>query len=181
MNELNLLLKTIHFSAQKHRDQRRKGATQAPYINHPLEVAHLLSEVGKIDDVEILMAAILHDTIEDTKTTAEEIESLFGKNVLGYVLEVTDDKSLEKFERKRLQVENAPHKSPQAKAIKLADKICNVRDIVLAPPANWTVERQREYLLWTEKVVHGVRGTNSALEALYDKVLAEGKQALNIQ
>jgi len=180
MNDVHLLLKAARFSAEKHRDQRRKDSYASPYINHPLQVAETLASVGGVEDVSLLMAALLHDTVEDTGTRPEEIEAEFGAEVLFLVMEVTDDKSLPKPERKRLQVEHAPHKSHRAKLLKLADKICNVGDILHTPPADWSLQRRREYLLWTEQVVAGLRGASPRLERRYDELLAEGKQALGL-
>ncbi len=180
MNDVHLLLKAARFSAEKHRDQRRKDSHASPYINHPLQVAETLASVGGVEDVSLLVAALLHDTVEDTGTRPEEIEAEFGAEVLFLVMEVTDDKSLPKPERKRLQVEHAPHKSHRAKLLKLADKICNVNDILNTPPADWSLQRRREYLLWTEQVVAGLRGASPRLERRYDELLAEGKQALGL-
>ena len=175
-----LILKALRFSAEKHKDQRRKGANASPYINHPIEVTEILWRLGEVRDTNLLLAAILHDTIEDTDTTADEIKAEFGEEVLSIVLEVTDDKSLPKQRRKQLQVENAPHKSPKAKLLKLADKISNVREIVSSPPKDWSLERKQEYLLWTEKVVAGLRGVNEKLESHYDSLLRDGKRSLGI-
>ena len=180
MNDVHLLLKAARFSAEKHRDQRRKDSHASPYINHPLQVAETLASIGGVEDVSLLVAALLHDTVEDTGTRPEEIEADFGAEVLFLVMEVTDDKSLPKPERKRLQVEHAPHKSHRAKLLKLADKICNVNDILNTPPADWSLQRRREYLLWTEQVVAGLRGASPRLERRYDELLAEGKQALGL-
>ena len=180
MKDIHLLLKAARFSAEKHRDQRRKDSHASPYINHPLQVAETLASVGGVEDVSLLVAALLHDTVEDTGTRPEEIETEFGAEVLFLVMEVTDDKSLPKPERKRLQVEHAPHKSHRAKLLKLADKICNVNDILNTPPADWSLQRRREYLLWTEQVVAGLRGASPRLERRYDELLAEGKQALGL-
>lgn len=174
------LLEAIRFSAEKHRNQRRKDSEQSPYINHPIEVTQLLWEVGKVRDRDVLLAAVLHDTVEDTDTRPDEISERFGEQVLSFVMEVTDDKSLPKKERKRLQVEHAPHISFGAKLIKLADKACNVRNLVTMPPKNWSLKRRQEYLLWTEKVVVGLRGTNAALEEYYDHELASGKMLLGM-
>jgi len=174
------LLEALRFSAEKHRNQRRKDNEKSPYINHPIEVTQLLWEVGGVRDVDVLLAAILHDTVEDTETRPEEISGRFGENVLSLVMEVTDDKSLPKQERKRLQIEHALHKSDGAKLIKLADKSCNVRNLVTMPPADWSLERRQEYLLWSEKVVAGLRGTNAALEEYYDHELSSGKMLLGI-
>ena len=175
-----LLLKAIRFSADRHRHQRRKDNAQSPYINHPIEVAQFLWDVGGVRDVNVLLAAVLHDTIEDTRTLPDEISDIFGDEVLSLVLEVTDDKSLPKADRKRLQIETAPDKSYGAKLIKLSDKSCNMRDLVTMPPENWSLERRYEYLLWTEQVVAGLRGTNAALEEYYDHELASGKALLGI-
>lgn len=174
-NHLGQFLTAIHFSAEKHRHQRRKDPDASPYINHPIQVAELLWRVGQIRDVSVIIAAVLHDTIEDTETSSEEIASQFGEDILSVVLEVTDDKSLPKSERKRLQIEHASMISPKAKLIKLADKTCNVRDVTYSPPRGWNLERRVEYLDWTEKVVNGLRGVNPTLEAYYDQILKEGR------
>ncbi len=175
-----LLLKALRFSAEKHRDQRRKDSNHSPYINHPIQVAELLWEVGNVRDAATLIAAVLHDTIEDTDATAEEIEALFGAEVAALVLEVSDDRSLPQAVRKQLQIEHAPHISPKAKLIKIADKACNLSDIVLSPPPDWSPQRRREYVLWGERVVAGLRGVNPALEADYDARLSEAKRLLGL-
>lgn len=169
------MLRAIHFAADKHKDQRRKGVEASPYVNHPIEVAELLASVGQVRDLDLLQAAVLHDTVEDTETTPEELERAFGPRVRSIVAEVTDDKSLEKAERKRLQVEHAPHMSPEAKQLKLVDKICNVRDVAVHPPKGWDLVRRREYLDWTELVVKGCRDVNEALEREYDAALREAR------
>ncbi len=174
------LLGAIRFAAEKHRDQRRKGAGHAPYINHPIAVAEILWRVGGIRDEVTLQAAILHDTVEDTDTTPEELEKLFGVEVHNVVMEATDDKSLPKVERKRLQVSQASHKSVRARAVKIADKISNLGDIIRTPPPDWTAKRIREYVLWSEQVVDGLRGHHPALEAAYDAVLVEAKKSLGL-
>jgi guanosine-3',5'-bis(diphosphate) 3'-pyrophosphohydrolase len=172
-----LLLEAVAFAAEKHRNQRRKDEDASPYINHPIALASLLKREG-VDDVAVLCAALLHDTIEDTETTAGELRARFGDLVTSIVLEVTDDRNLDKAERKRLQVAHAHELSARARLVKLADKICNVHDIVAAPPANWTVARKREYLEWAKDVVDRVRGTHPGLEAIFDDVYAEGVRAL---
>jgi guanosine-3',5'-bis(diphosphate) 3'-pyrophosphohydrolase len=172
-HHLSLLFRALAFAAEKHRDQRRKGAHASPYINHPIEVARLLCEEGGISDPVVLMAAILHDTIEDTSATAAELRAQFGEDVTGVVLEVTDDKSLEKSERKTLQVEHAPQLSSRAKLVKLADKTANVRDVLSAPPVGWPLARRQEYFEWAKRVVDGLRGTNVALEAAFDAAYAQ--------
>jgi (p)ppGpp synthase/HD superfamily hydrolase len=175
--DFTLFLKALRFATIKHQNQLRKDGT-TPYIIHPIEVTQILWETGAVRDLATLLAALLHDTIEDTGTQPEEIQQEFGQEVLSLVQEVTDDKSLPKAERKRLQVEHAPHKSPRARQIKIADKINNIQAITHTPPKDWPYQRKHEYLEWSEKVVHGLRGHNPALEALYDQVLAEAYQAL---
>lgn len=172
------LLTALHFAADKHRDQRRKDEEASPYINHPIEVAELLARVGGVTDLVTLQGAILHDTIEDTNTTGEELEAAFGSEVRKVVEEVTDDNTLDKADRKRLQIEHAPHVSIRAKHIKLADKIANVRSVTQTPPAKWPLSRRKEYLDWTEQVIAGVRGSNAPLENFYDEILARGREAL---
>ena len=172
-----LLLRAVAFAAEKHRRLRRKDAEASPYINHPIELASLLKEEG-VSDVVVLCAALLHDTIEDTETSADELEAHFGPEIAAVVLEVTDDKTLLKSERKRLQVEHAGSISNRAKLVKLADKICNVRDIAHSPPATWPLERKQAYLAWAKDVVDNLRGTHAGLERQFDAAYAEGIAAL---
>lgn len=172
------LLAALEFAAERHRDQRRKGREASPYINHPIAVTRLLAEVGNVSDPVLLQAAILHDTVEDTETTLDELEARFGPEVRRVVEEVTDDKSLPKLERKRLQIEHAPQRSNRAKQLKVADKSSNLIDIAHRPPENWTPERKQEYFDWAERVVEGCRGVNSALETRFDEVLGEARESL---
>lgn len=172
------ILKAISFAANKHRNQRRKDSDASPYINHPIAVANVLASEGNVDDERILLGAILHDTVEDTETTFADLTDNFGIEIADIVREVTDDKSRPKARRKELQIEHAPHASNHAKQIKIADKICNIRDILQAPPADWSVERKQEYLEWTNKVVEGCRGVNQCLDLVYDDVFNEGKSLL---
>ena len=178
MNNLNKLLQAASFAAQKHTNQKRKGSNQEPYINHPLEVANLLANVGNVDDLDVLIAAILHDTIEDTGVTKDELAGLFGETVSGYVAEVTDDKSLPKAERKRLQIEPAPHLSHGAKLVKLVYKISNITDVTNNPPADWDLKRRQEYVDWGVAVVAGLRGANAELESYFDKLVEEAKRRI---
>ena len=178
MDDVATLLDAIHFAADKHRYQRRKDPDSTPYINHPLSLAELLARVGGVRDPVVLIAAVLHDTVEDTKTTFDEIEARYGAEVRGVVAEVTDDKTLAKPVRKEQQVEHAAHASPRAKLVKLADKICNVMDVTDHAPPDWQRERRSEYLDWSARVVDGCRGTNAVLEAEFDRVLARGREVL---
>ncbi|MBI1943586.1 MAG: bifunctional (p)ppGpp synthetase/guanosine-3',5'-bis(diphosphate) 3'-pyrophosphohydrolase [Betaproteobacteria bacterium] len=167
-NGLALLLRALAFAAHKHRDQRRKDAEASPYINHPIALAEVLAGEGGVADVEVLAAALLHDTIEDTATTGEELRAQFGRRIAAMVEEVTDDKALAKAERKRLQIEHAAELSAGAKLVKLADKICNLRDVAERPPAKWDLERRREYFDWARQVIDRLRGTHPGLEAAFD-------------
>ena len=167
------LLIAVDFAARQHRDQRRKDVEATPFINHPIRVATLLAGSGGVKDVATLQAALLHDTIEDTDTTPEELDDLFGPEVRMLVQEVTDDKSLPQAERKRLQIAHAPSLSPKARLIKLADKIANVTDVTESAPSSWQVERKSAYLDWAESVVAAIRGSNAALELLFDKLVSE--------
>ncbi len=169
---IGLLVKAVAFAADKHRTQRRKDADASPYINHPIALANVLANEGGITDVVVLSAAVLHDTIEDTNTTAEELTAIFGPKITATVLDVTDDKALDKHVRKQRQIEHAPHISREAKLVKLADKICNLRDILASPPADWSPERKQGYFDWAAKVVAGVRGVHPELEAVFDGLLA---------
>lgn len=169
---IGVFVKAVAFAADKHRTQRRKDADASPYINHPIALANVLANEGGVTDVVVLSAAVLHDTIEDTNTTAEELTAIFGAKITATVLDVTDDKSLDKHVRKQRQIEHAPHISKEAKLVKLADKICNLRDILASPPADWSPERKQGYFDWAAKVVAGVRGVHPELEALFDGLLA---------
>jgi guanosine-3',5'-bis(diphosphate) 3'-pyrophosphohydrolase len=166
--ELALLFRALAFAAHKHRDQRRKDAEASPYINHPIALAEVLAGEGGIADVEVLAAALLHDTIEDTATTAEELRAEFGARIAAMVEEVTDDQNLPKADRKRLQIEHAAALSPGAKLVKLADKICNLRDVADRPPAKWDLQRRQEYFEWAKRVIDGLRGAHPGLEAAFD-------------
>lgn len=173
-NDLILILNAASFAADKHRGQRRKDAEASPYINHPLALADILAREGGVEDATVIAAALLHDTVEDTETSIEEIEARFGKRVASMVAEVTDDKSLPKEERKRLQVVKSASKSPGAKLVKLADKTANLRDLLATPPADWSAERRMQYFEWAREVVEGLRGCNAALEAAFDEAHRRG-------
>ncbi len=166
------LLRALDLAATKHRDQRRKDQPKSPYINHPIAVARLLWECGVHDETAVL-AGVLHDTIEDTSTTRDELAGIFGAEVADVVAEVTDDKSLPKARRKELQVEHAPHMSRAAKLVKLADKTCNVRDVIDSPP-DWPLERRQQYLAWAKQVVDGLRDASPELAARFDAQHSRG-------
>ena len=166
--DLALLLKALSFAAYKHRDQRRKDAEASPYINHPIALAQVLAAEGGVTDIEVLAVALLHDTIEDTDTTDEELRREFGGRIAAIVAEVTDDTALPKADRKRLQIEHAAQLSDAAKLVKLADKICNLRDVADRPPAKWDLQRRQEYFEWAKRVIDGLRGANPKLEAAFD-------------
>ena len=172
------LLGALHFAAHKHRLQRRKDPGEPAYINHPIQVAEVISRVGGVSDLATLQAAILHDTVEDTETTFDDLEELFGREVADLVMEVSDDKGLPKEERKQLQIEHAPELSPKAKHIKIADKISNITHVAYSPPEGWSKERRTEYLDWSVRVVDGCRGTNEALEAHFDESVLECRGVL---
>jgi guanosine-3',5'-bis(diphosphate) 3'-pyrophosphohydrolase len=170
---LALLLKALTFAAHKHRDQRRKDAQASPYINHPIALADVLVNEAGVSDVKVLCAALLHDTIEDTETTPEELEREFGREIAEIVMELTDNKMLKKRTRKRMQIAHAASASREAKLVKLADKICNLRDVTARPPANWDLARRREYFDWAKTVVDRLRGADPRLEAAFDRAYAQ--------
>lgn len=169
--DLPLVLRALEFAAEKHRGQVRKNAGATPYIHHPIALASLLWETG-VHDAETLAAAILHDTIEDTPATHAEIAGRFGKEIADIVAEVSDDKALSKPQRKQAQIDHAAHLSSRARLVKLADKTCNLRDMAENPPAGWSIERKREYFDWAKSVVDRIRGSDPALEALFDQAYA---------
>lgn len=167
---ITLVLKAVSFAAHKHKNQRRKDAIASPYINHPIALASVLREEGGVGDPDVIAAALLHDTIEDTETTPEELRGQFGDRIAEIVAEVTDTKWIEKHSRKRLQISKAGNASEAARLVKLADKICNLRDIIASAPAGWSAERKREYFNWAKEVVDQLRGTNAKLERRFDRL-----------
>ena len=170
--DLAVVIDALGFAARKHRDQRRKDHAASPYINHPIALVEVLCNEAGVRDPAVLCAALLHDTIEDTQTTAAELEAVFGMDVCAIVLEVTDDRSLTKAERKRAQVERAGRVSREARLVKLADKICNLRDVASSPPVGWDLARRQAYFDWALEVVDRLRGTHAGLEALFDAAFA---------
>lgn len=173
-----LVARAADFAARRHVGQVRKGVAREPYLNHLAEVAALLAETADAPDACLVAAGWLHDTIEDTATEREELAECFGEEIAGVVAEVTDDKSLPKAERKRLQIETAPHKSPRAKALKIADKISNVRSLIVSPPDDWERDRLIDYVDWAVEVVKGCRGVNPRLDQLFDQTVAEARKTL---
>ncbi|MDH5392468.1 MAG: HD domain-containing protein [Gammaproteobacteria bacterium] len=169
---MKLLLKALAFAAHKHKDQRRKDVDASPYINHPISLANILCNEAHIVDIETICGALLHDTVEDTDTTQGELENEFGIIISDIVMEVTDDKLLAKAERKLQQIEHAAQASDKAKLVKLADKISNLRDIVINPPPSWSLERKQQYFDWAKQVIDRVRGVHPGLEAIFDETYA---------
>ncbi|MDY6874495.1 MAG: HD domain-containing protein [Chloroflexota bacterium] len=175
------ILEAAIFAAKKHQGQVRKDHHGSPYVTHPMTVAKVLVEIGGIHDTQTLVAAILHDTIEDTPTTKDDLREKFGKDVLGIVMEVTDDKRLPKLERKRQQVVHAPTLSLPARLIKLGDKLVNCREILKSPPMDWDLTRRRNYIQWGADVLAQIRGTNAALENAFDAMLANAEAELDFK
>jgi (p)ppGpp synthase/HD superfamily hydrolase len=171
------VLKAAETAARWHASQKSKGTAGAPYINHLLEVASLVAEATSAKDPNLILAALLHDAIEDQDIEREEIARRFGKDVAALVAEVTDDKSLPSKERKHLQVQHAPRKSRRAKILKLADKVSNVRSIAADPP-DWSARRRLAYVQWGREVVAGLRGTSAQLESLFDEAAREAEEAI---
>ncbi len=169
MNSLNELIKALAFASAKHRDQRRKDVCASPYINHPIQLVDVLTNEAGVTDINVLQAAVLHDTIEDTKTTKEELQQHFGQRICNIVLEVSDDGNLCRNERKQAQISDAAELSNEAKLVKLADKICNLRDVADNPPAGWNVHRRQEYFDWALAVIDGLRGIHPGLESIFDE------------
>jgi len=168
VSDIEKLARAYDFAAARHAGQPRKGEAAEPYINHLTEVARLVAEATGGADADLVIAAVLHDTVEDTNTTPDELTALFGPRVAGLVAEVTDDKTLPKAERKRLQIEHAGHASAGAKIIKIADKTSNLRALASSPPVGWAAQRKAEYLDWAVQVVARCRGVNAWLEAEFD-------------
>jgi (p)ppGpp synthase/HD superfamily hydrolase len=177
-SDVEKLARAAAFAAEKHTGQVRKGEAREPYVNHVIEVAEMLARASGGRDVELVIGGLLHDTIEDGGATHAEVAAIFGVVVADLVAEVTDDKSLPKAERKRLQALHAAHKSPRAKQLKLADKTSNLRALASSPPADWPLARQREYVDWARSVAAGLRGANAWLEDQFDQAAAEAERAI---
>ena len=170
--ELKILLKALAFAAHKHKDQRRRDVAASPYINHPISLADILCNEAHVTDIETICAALLHDTVEDTETTAEELGREFGNAIRDIVMEVTDDETLPKSERKQAQIDHGTRLSPKARLVKLADKISNLRDVANNSPADWSLARRQAYFDWAHNVVDQIRGVHPGLEAMFDEVYA---------
>ena len=177
-SDVLLVMRAADFAARRHSDQRRKGAAREPYTNHLAEVAALLAEAMDGEDGALIAAGLLHDTLEDTETEYEELQAIFGADVAKLVSEVTDDKSLPKVERKRLQIETAAKKSKRARLIKIADKTSNLRTIAASPPEDWSAARSIEYIDWAEQVVNRCRGLNEKLERAFDAAVVNARAAI---
>src|SRR5262249_27471209 len=178
MKEWLLVLKAADAAARWHVHHRRKGPAEEPYINHLLEVAMLVANATGGTDTNLVIAALLHDAIEDCEVPRELIAETFGEDVAALVAEVTDDKSLPKAVRKDKQVETASNKSPRAKVLKLADKLSNLRAVALSPASDWSVKRRLEYIQWSKRVLEGLRGANPALEAECDEAAEAAERSL---
>ena len=169
---MNLILKATKFSALKHQNQKRKDG-KTPYIIHPISVAMILAEIGGVDDKEILSAALLHDTIEDTDTSAQELDKEFGPRIRIIVEELTDNNQLTFSQRKQMQIDNAPHLSKDATLVKIADKISNVSDVIENPPSEWNQKRCNKYVDWAEAVMNNCQKVNQDLENHFFELLKE--------
>lgn len=175
MHKLNLIAAALEFAAFKHRDQRRKDQVASPYINHPISIMNILINEAQIEDPNVIIAALLHDTIEDTETTPEEIEKHFGSFICKIVEEVTDNKNHSRSERKSQQIEHAPYLSSEAAMVKIADKISNLRDITKSPPTHWSSERKIEYREWAQKVVKNIRNPHPKLLIIFEQTISDSK------
>jgi (p)ppGpp synthase/HD superfamily hydrolase len=174
MNEIMRITAALDFAAQTHVKQKRKGEAGEPYVNHLSDVANRLAIATEGTDADLVMAGLLHDTVEDQGVTYAELEQRFGKDVADLVHEVTDDKRLPKAERKQLQIETAPTKSARAKMLKIADKTSNLKAVLVSPPSDWSMQRKQDYFVWAAQVVAGCRGVNAILEAEFDAAYRAG-------
>ena len=171
-NAFSMFVRALAFASRKHVNQRRKDANASPYINHPIALVSILVDEAGVHDMDVLCAALLHDILEDSETTAAELAETFGDTLAGIVIEVTDDKTLAKEERKRLQIEHAPRLTPAARLVKVADKIANLRDVADNPPANWPLARRHEYFDWAKQVVDAIPDVPQLLRKIFDDVYA---------
>jgi guanosine-3',5'-bis(diphosphate) 3'-pyrophosphohydrolase len=176
-SDVSLILRGADFAARKHAMQRRKDPERTPYVNHVIGVATSLACAG-VMETDVLVAALLHDTVEDTECSVGEIAANFGDEIAGIVAEVTDDPDLPTAERKRMQVEHAPICTRKAKLVKLSDKLYNLRDLNRVAPAGWTQQRVAEYFLWSAAVIAGASGVNPELERQLGEVFDERESSV---
>lgn len=172
------ILDACLFAARAHAGQTRKGAAAEPYVNHVIEVAARVAASPEAC-ADTVVAALLHDVVEDTPVTAAAVGAAFGPVVAGIVQEVTDDKTLPKAERKQRQEAEVAAKSAAARRIKLADKAANLAAIADSPPADWDAARKASYLDWAARVIVGCRGVDAVLEAAFDAEMARARAALD--
>ena len=162
-----MIIKALQFAAEKHKGQLRKGNLKTPYINHPIKVAFVLQTIGGVTDENVLAAALLHDVIEDTDATHKDLANLFNTKIADIVIEISDEKGLDREVRKRLQIQDAVNLSYEAKIIRIADKLYNIQDVCGIDAPNWNYDRKYEYIQWAEKVVNQIKGTHEALETSF--------------
>jgi len=174
------IFEALDFAAYKHRHQKRKGIIPIPFINHPIKVASLILNRINNPGLEIVQAALLHDTLEDTKTTLEELREKFGLRVAEIVNELTDNMSQPYYVRKKLQIEKASKLSYEARCVKIADKISNVNDILFTR-VGWIKSRKLRYIKWSMKVIDQIRGTNKELEEEFDKLVIEAERIFKVK
>jgi len=171
--DLGRLTKALSFAAEAHRNQRRKGAAQEPYINHLIEVFDLVAQTTSATDMDTLIAALLHDVVEDTPRTYEDVARRFGERVAEIVRENSDDMTLPKAERRRARIAAMAHKSREARIVKLADVISNLRAIAVSPPAGWSAERKLGYLDDCRQLVAAAGSTEASIERIFDETAAD--------
>lgn len=175
-SKIKFIIKAINYAADKHRQQLRKGIHATPYINHPIKVMHELT-VHNIENTQVLIAAVLHDILEDTSTTPDELKGIFGVDITNIVVELSDNKLLNAKKRKELQVQNASNLSDEAKVIRIADKICNLTDIVYFPP-EWKIDRKIKYYHWAKSVVDQCANVHNELYETFYRVYKQGIDTL---
>lgn len=177
MNEgdIHIVLEAVGFAAEGHNGQLRENPEKTPYIIHPIRVTEHLMTIANVHERDILVAALLHDTVEDTKITFADIQKSFGTTAEGYVRELTDNMSLPQEERMKLQIETAPKKSLAAAQIKLADKYDNLKSLQSNPPATWDQKKIDEYFLSAKKVTSSLPAANVPLKKAVDDVISQYK------
>ncbi|MDA9400238.1 HD domain-containing protein [Bradyrhizobium sp. CCBAU 45389] len=178
LSPIRLVSEAADLAAQRHNGMARKGRGNEPYINHLAEVANLLATATDGADAELVAAGWLHDTIEDTDTTREELAQTFSERVASLVVECTDDMSLPKAERRQKQIEDAPHKSGGAKLIKIADKISNIGARIHSDPTAEERDDLADYSGWAEQVVAGCRGGDTWLDTKFDDAVKAARALL---
>jgi len=161
------------FATEKHKSQVRSNEKKTPYIIHPIEVADLVMKIGHVYDKDVLITALLHDVMDDTQTTYEQITSLYGTKVSSYLEEMTSKQGLSLKEQKKQQIMQAFRQNPSVAIIKLSDKLSNLKTLATSPPPSWSRDRIDQYFQWAQTVIENLPESNQLLKKAVKNVISD--------